>query len=205
MGPVGVYDLDDESVVEYIPDFLNKEEADEFLRVGRQAKSWGRRPIKMFGKEIMQPRATALFGVRDYKYASCEMELVGWDGDLPASGLIEDVGKKVERVLGMESGYLNVVLANMYEDGVKDYMGFHSDDERCLGKEPVIASVSVGARRRFVLREKGGTGRKVVYWLDHGSLLVMKGKTQELWKHALPKDKGCHEVRLNFTFRHVVS
>ena len=88
-------------------------------------------------------------------------------------------------------------------------MGFHSDDEKSLGVEPIIASISVGAMRRFVLRPKEGVlkgdTRRIEYWLQHGSLLIMKGRTQECWKHALPKDKSCHDLRLNFTYRHIVS
>jgi alkylated DNA repair dioxygenase AlkB len=95
------------------------------------------------------------------------------------------------------------VLANLYRDG-RDSMGWHSDDEPELGPTPTIASVSLGARRRFVLRHKRKAAPAVELALESGSLLVMSGTTQRFWKHAVPKSATLGEARINLTFRLIV-
>lgn len=94
----------------------------------------------------------------------------------------------------------NSVLLNLYRDG-QDSMGLHSDDEPELGPDPLIASLSLGAGRRFVLRHKTLTGKRHTLRLAHGSLLLMAGRTQHAWKHGLPKTKSVAEARINLTFR----
>jgi alkylated DNA repair dioxygenase AlkB len=114
--------------------------------------------------------------------------------------LIRELKAKVEGACGRP---FNSVLLNLYRNGV-DSMGWHSDDERELGERPVIASVSLGATRRFRLRHKKRTDvEPVVVDLEHGSLLIMRGETQRFWKHQLPKTRKVSESRLNLTFRSV--
>jgi alkylated DNA repair dioxygenase AlkB len=98
----------------------------------------------------------------------------------------------------------NSVLVNLYRDG-QDSMGYHADDEPELGPEPVIAAVSLGATRRFILRarRKKGTTPPTELALGHGSLLVMKGTTQRDWVHAVPKERAVTDRRMNLTFRWV--
>jgi len=92
------------------------------------------------------------------------------------------------------------MLLNLYRDG-QDTMGWHSDDEKSLGENPQIASVSLGASRKFVLREKNNRKNKHSMVLEDGSLLLMLGETQKLWQHSLPRTKVSMNSRINLTFR----
>jgi alkylated DNA repair dioxygenase AlkB len=99
------------------------------------------------------------------------------------------------------------VLLNLYRDG-RDSMGMHSDDEAELGENPIIASLSVGARRRFVLEPKKKSARRAgrtEFWLEHGSLLLMGGTCQHHYRHGLMKEAACTSERINLTFRRVIS
>ena len=93
------------------------------------------------------------------------------------------------------------MLANWYRDG-QDSMGMHSDDEPELGREPTIASVTLGYPRKFIFKHKQ-TGQKVDVELEHGSLLVMCGSTQQFWQHGINKTKRQIDDRINLTFRHI--
>jgi alkylated DNA repair dioxygenase AlkB len=108
--------------------------------------------------------------------------------------------ERLSRELGVE---FNSVLANRYRDG-RDCMGWHSDAEPELGPAPVIASVSLGAMRRFVLKHRGEPERKLALELPHGSLLVMRGETQRHYRHALPRTAKPVGERVNLTFRRIV-
>ena len=106
----------------------------------------------------------------------------------------------MSRLAGHE---FNGVLLNLYRDG-RDGMGWHADDEPELGPEPVIASVSLGAERRFRLKHRRLPEARLDIVLPHGSLLVMAGATQRHWVHALPKAAAPVGARINLTFRRVV-
>lgn len=95
---------------------------------------------------------------------------------------------------------LNGVLLNYYRDG-QDSMGWHSDDEPELGADPLLASLSLGATRRFDLRRKGQSRIEQSLPLDHGTLLVMRGPTQHYWQHRVAKTRSDCAPRLNLTFR----
>ena len=95
----------------------------------------------------------------------------------------------------------NGVLVNLYRTG-DDHLGWHSDDETVNGPEPIIASISLGAERRFDLRHKE-SGERVSTMLPHGSLLVMSGKSQSHWLHRIAKTPALTEPRINLTFRHL--
>ena len=97
----------------------------------------------------------------------------------------------------------NSVLANLYRDG-RDCMGWHSDNEPELGPQPVIASLSLGATRRFVLKDRREPSQKLEIALPHGSLLVMRGDTQQHYRHALPRTAKPGGERINLTFRRIV-
>ena len=94
------------------------------------------------------------------------------------------------------------MLANLYRDG-RDRMGWHRDDERELGAQPVIASISLGAARRFVLKQRADPKVSRAITLPHGSLLLMAGDTQAHYRHALPATAKAVGPRINLTFRRI--
>jgi alkylated DNA repair dioxygenase AlkB len=112
---------------------------------------------------------------------------------------LTNIKSKIESLSKME---FNSVLLNLYRDG-KDSVAWHSDDEPELGKNPVIASVSFGANRRFMFRHKRQKELKYELELTHGSLLMMKGTTQHFWQHQIPKVKKLTQPRINLTFRQI--
>lgn len=191
--------------------FLTKLEADELLQATVDARSWARTPVTFFGKKVLQPRDTAFFGTKLYTYSDERRQPTGWQDDPPASTALHELGHRIETALGLPTEWFNVILANRYHNG-RDFMGWHSDNERSLGDEPIIASISIGAQRRFLVRLRaayhtGDTPEKIEYVLEHGSLLVMSGKMQSFYQHSLPKValSKCNSLRLNFTYRRVVN
>lgn len=157
---------------------------------------WKQEPIKMFGKQIMQPRLTALYGNEgiSYGYSGIRMPATTWTDTLL---LIKD---KVEFIT---QSYFNVALLNRYRDG-SDSMGWHRDNEKELGPDPVIASVSFGAVRAFQIRPYKSKNTPLTLHLDNGSLLVMKGAMQTHWEHQLPKSRLVTSTRINITFRKIM-
>jgi alkylated DNA repair dioxygenase AlkB len=147
----------------------------------------------MFGKQILQPRLTALYGdpkVR-YGYSGIAMQA------LPFTSELEHIKKQLEEFAQHEFTH---VLCNYYRDG-QDSMGWHRDNEAVLGRNPKIASITFGASRSFQLRPYGKKEPKVNLELSHGSLLLMEGESQHYWEHQLPKTKKVQEPRINLTFR----
>lgn len=146
------------------------------------------------GRQVLQPRLTAWYGDAAYTYSGVTLEPLPWTPLLAMlrDRLIADVGER-----------FNSVLCNLYRTGA-DSMGLHADDERELGPNPVIASVSVGATRRLVLRHKRRKAAPVILDLTSGSLLVMGPATQTFWRHAVPKDPRVVAPRVNLTFRRIV-
>lgn len=210
-GPEGILQLPHEAgTVVYVEDFLSKAEADEIAERTKDARSWERAPISFFGKSVLQPRDTAFFGTKLYSYSDERRQPTGWSEDPPASTALHELGQRIAKYLELSPDWFNVILANRYHHG-QDFMGWHSDNEKSLGDEPIIASISLGAERRFLIRPKPGTStdkplEKIEYTLAHGSLLVMTGKMQQLYQHSLPKValSKCSELRLNFTYRRVI-
>ena len=101
----------------------------------------------------------------------------------------------------MPAASFNSVLINLYRNG-QDSMGWHSDNETVLGKEPVIASLSLGGTRRFQLKHRR-SGELVSLDLPHGSCLIMQGRCQADWRHQVPKTRKQVAPRINLTFRTV--
>lgn len=156
---------------------------------------WKRDIIKMFGKEVQIPRLSAWHGDPEarYSYSGLELPPNPWnEGLLTIKTAIEKVAETC----------FNSVLLNWYRDG-NDHMSWHSDDEPELGHNPIIASVNLGASRRFLLRRKKDHQQKVELALGHGSLLIMRGACQHHWQHAVPKQKKVKSDRVNLTFRWV--
>jgi alkylated DNA repair dioxygenase AlkB len=158
--------------------------------------SWQQRTIRLFGREVAQPRLVAWYGDPGCSYTYSGIR---WDPSAWTMQLLE-LRQIVEEVSGC--GF-NSVLVNLYRDQ-RDSMGFHSDDEPELGPKPSIASLSVGAERVFVMKHKAGLVRPVRLRLASGSLLVMKGETQRNWKHGIDKQSSPCGPRINLTFRKIV-
>ncbi|MDI3290203.1 alpha-ketoglutarate-dependent dioxygenase AlkB [Polyangium sp. 15x6] len=151
--------------------------------------------IRLFGKSILQPRLTAWHGDpgASYTYSGLSLTPNPWTPALAA------LRARVEAAAGST---FNSVLVNHYRDG-DDSMGKHADDEPELGENPVIASLSLGVRRRFVLEPKKKGGEKVTLELGEGNLLVMAGTTQHHYRHGVPKQAG-RGARMNLTFRRIL-
>ncbi len=155
--------------------------------------AWKQESIRLFGRERAMPRLTAWYGDPDatYTYSGLRNEPAPWTADLL------DLRCRVEDAAGAR---FNGVLLNCYRSG-SDSMGWHADDEGELGPQPTIAAVSLGAVRRFRLRHRTDPSRTVEQALEPGSLLVMSGRSQECWLHAVPKQSSVREPRINLTFR----
>ncbi|WP_372918759.1 alpha-ketoglutarate-dependent dioxygenase AlkB [Salegentibacter sp.] len=189
---IETFDLKD-AQLRYIPEFFISEEADFILERLQQVIPWKQDRIKLFGKEHMQPRLSAFFAEPDINYSYSGLKLK--PEYFPE--IILKIKNRVESFSGFE---FNSCLANLYRDG-QDSMGWHSDDERELGRNPVIASVSFGAERIFHLKHKTDKNLKEKILLKHGSLLIMEDGMQHNWKHQLPKTKKIIGPRINLTFR----
>jgi alkylated DNA repair dioxygenase AlkB len=156
---------------------------------------WQQEEILMFGRRVPVPRRVAWHGdpTASYTYSGTEHHPSPWT---PA---LDRVRSRVAELTGV---HFNAVLLNLYRDG-RDGMGWHADDEPELGRNPVIASVSLGATRRFCLRHRRRRDLRLDVPLTHGSLLLMSGSTQHHWVHALPKTAVPVGERINLTFRRV--
>ena len=155
---------------------------------------WEARTLRMFGKEIPQPRLIAWFADAgcEYSYSGISMNNNPWTPQLlELKSLCEQFAE----------GQFNSLLVNLYRNG-SDKNSWHSDDEPELGFEPCIASLSLGATRRFKFRHRE-TKEVVDCLLPSGSLVVMAGLSQKMWQHEVPKEARVTEPRINLTFRRV--
>ena len=179
----------------YFPKFLNEASADNYFEHLLNTVNWRQDSIRVFGKVYEQPRLTALYGNngKAYSYSNITMQ------PLPFDRSLEILKADIERVAQTE---FTTCLLNLYRDG-SDSNGWHSDDEKELGKNPVIASISLGQDRPFKLRHRYDKEQKHKLLLEHGSLLLMKGTTQHYWHHQIPKSKKPMEPRINLTFRYI--
>jgi alkylated DNA repair dioxygenase AlkB len=179
---------------EYYEDFLSQDEAQRYFDLLMKETFWEEdAPILLFGKEYKQPRLLAYYGDLDYSYSGVSHEARTFTNTL------EEIKKKIEEKLGEE---FNSVLLNLYRDE-KDNMGKHSDDERELGPEPTIASLSLGEQRNFIIHNKFDKS-KVKISLKSGSLLIMKGDSQKVTAHEVPEEKEKKNPRINLTFRKIL-
>ncbi|WP_310396190.1 alpha-ketoglutarate-dependent dioxygenase AlkB [Hymenobacter sp.] len=176
--------------------FLPAAEAATLLAQLTAEVAWEQRSIRLFGQQVPQPRLTAWYGdpAARYTYSGLTWEPRPWTAALLALR---------GRVEAATATRFNSVLLNLYRDG-RDSMGWHSDDEPELGPAPAIASLSLGATRRFRLRARPGLAHAPIGLdLPSGSLLLMRGPTQQRWQHTLPKTARALGSRLNLTFRWV--
>lgn len=171
--------------------------ADTLQRTLRDDVPWEVHKIRMFGRQVDSPRLSCWMGdpAARYRYSGTEFVPQPWHPAL----------LPLRHQLSEFCGHaFNSVLLNRYRDG-DDGMGWHSDNEPELGATPVIASVSLGAPRRFLLRRRDDHAKKAEVLLDHGDLLVMGGQTQRLYQHSLPKSARPLAERLNLTFRWITA
>ncbi len=175
------------------PGFFAVEEANRLFSSLTDTVAWQQDTIRLYGRVMNQPRLTAWYGDagRSYTYSGITMNPQPWTPDLI------HIRQRVEEVAGVD---FNSVLLNQYRNE-KDSVAWHSDDESELGPNPVIASVSFGASRRFQFKHKTDPEQRATVELTHGSLLLMRGPTQHFWKHQIPKSARPHGPRINLTFR----
>lgn len=180
----------------FAPGWLARDAADALFAELRATIPWDVHRIRLFGRHVETPRRSCWIGdpAAVYVYSGTRFEPHPWPPVLAA------LRAAVQEACGTQ---FDSVLANLYRDG-RDRMGWHSDDEPELGPCPVIASISLGATRRFLLKHRTEPARRLALDLPHGSLLVMAGDTQRLYRHALPVSARVHAARINLTFRRVV-
>ena len=155
---------------------------------------WRHNTIRVFGVDHAEPRLVSWHGDPGavYSYSGVDLVVNPWTPTL------SELRTVCERIAGVA---FNSVLVNLYRDG-NDKVGWHADDEPELGPEPVIASLSLGATRRFRFRHRD-TGASVAVELESGSLVVMSGLSQKCWVHEVPRQRRVAAPRINLTFRRV--
>lgn len=191
-----IYDIPDASV-ELVENFFTHSIASLYLKKIIEETQWQQDTISLYGRVHPVPRLTAWYGDKDksYSYSGIKMQPHEWNETLLA------IKNAVE---SYSATTFSSVLLNYYRNG-KDSMGWHQDNEKELGRNPVIASVSFGQIRPFHLRHKFRKDvAKLVLPLSNGSFLLMKGCTQHFWEHQVPKSAKPMEPRVNLTFRNIV-
>jgi alkylated DNA repair dioxygenase AlkB len=189
-----VLNMPDAEII-YFPAFLKKEEADAAFNELIQNTPWQQDAITVYGKKHLQPRLTALYGNegKPYSYSNITMQPHPW------TSLLQKIKWHIESV--SETNFTTVLL-NYYRNG-SDGNGWHADNEKELGTNPVIASLSLGTERTFQLKHNSDASQKKSIILEHGSLLLMQGTTQHFWKHQIPKTSKLIGPRINLTFRKI--
>jgi alkylated DNA repair dioxygenase AlkB len=177
--------------------FCDAESAQDWFTRLHSEIPWERHRLRLFGREVESPRLSCWIGDTDavYTYSGTRFTPRAWT---PACAELR------ERISVLCGERYNSVLCNLYRDG-RDSMGWHSDDEPELGHQPCIASLSLGATRRFRLRHRRDPALRLELDLAPGSLLLMAGATQRNYRHDLPKSARVVEPRINLTFRRVAS
>lgn len=189
----------------FIEHFFDKTEADALFKELIDTTAWQQGEITIFGEKVLEPRLTAWYGEagKIYKYSGKTNIALAWN--VPLLHIKHKIESSIPpsvfpEKMATEKAFFNSVLLNLYRNG-NDSMGFHSDDEPALGKNPVIASVNFGESRRFIFRRKDDKTVKHELLLTHGSLLIMAGEMQHYWQHGVPKEPKKTKPRINLTFR----
>ena len=180
----------------YYPNFFSKEKADLFLETLSKEIAWQQDDITIFGKKIAQPRLTALYGNdgKSYGYSNIVMQ------PHPFNSVLTFIKEEIEATT---NEHFTTALLNLYRNE-RDSNGWHADNEKELGRDPVIASVSFGEARMFQIKHNTKKGIKQSLLLEHGSLLVMKNGAQIHYKHQIPKATQPKNPRINLTFRKIL-
>lgn len=179
----------------YYSEFFVSKEADHYFKEFLNHTNWRQDDIKVFGKTYQQPRLTALYGDsgKPYSYSNITMYPEIFTPELV----------KIKTLIEQATQHdFNTVLLNLYRNG-QDSNGWHADNEKELGKNPVIASVSFGETRPFHFKHRTIKTERHKLDLMHGSLLIMKGEMQHFWLHQIAKTKKPVAPRINLTFRYI--
>lgn len=187
--------LDRDGIVNYYGKIMTSFDANRYFELLLNNILWKNDKTIVFGKAIVTKRKVAWYGDSDYSYtySNSTKQALAWTKEL--------LGLKhmIENVTGSN---FNSCLLNLYHNG-NEGIAWHSDDEESLGRNNNIASLSLGAERKFLFKHKL-TKQTVSILLEHGSLLIMKGSTQTNWLHSLPKSKRILQPRINLTFRSII-
>lgn len=187
--------LPNDGIVNYYGKILKQQEAQYYLDKLLHTVEWKNDEAIIFGRHIITKRKVAWYGDSEYAYTYSNMtkQALAWTEELVTLKiLVEEIAE----------AKFNSCLLNLYHSG-DEGMAWHSDDEKSLGKDSAIASLSLGAERKFALKHKQ-TKQNISIFLESGSLLVMKGATQANWLHCLPKTKKVTTPRVNLTFRTMI-
>lgn len=184
-----------DSALTLYPGFASHRLAESWFSELLAMVPWTQPRVRLFGREMASPRLAAWFGDDGavYCYSGVRHEPMAW------STTLATIKQGVEQLCG--EGF-NSALLNLYRDG-RDSMGWHSDDEPELAPTAAIASVSLGAQRRFRLQHRKHRYRRIEIPLVGGSLLVMRPPLQSEWRHCIPREAGIGEARINLTFRNI--
>jgi alkylated DNA repair dioxygenase AlkB len=187
--------LQKDGTVNYYRNVLTHNEANRYFDLLLQHILWRNDEAVIFGKHIIAKRKVAWYGDSDYlyTYSNTTKQALTWTKEL------SDLKQRVEEVTGTK---FNSCLLNLYHNG-DEGIAWHSDDEKPLGENSIIASLSFGAERKFSFKHKH-TKQTISVVLEDGSLLIMKDATQTNWLHSLPKSKKITRPRINLTFRTIV-
>jgi len=187
--------LPENGIVHYLPKVFDEISSANLMNILLESLAWEADQLIMFGKRITTRRKVAWVGDPNcsYTYSGVTKNPQTWTTELLA------IKAKVEKISQTE---FNSCLLNLYLDG-NDGMGWHSDNEKELDPQAPIASLSLGAKRKFAFRHKVD-GRAVSLFLENGSALIMHTPTQEYWNHSLLKTKTVTDPRINLTFRKII-
>jgi alkylated DNA repair dioxygenase AlkB len=178
----------------FMRNFFTPTEAKNYFDLLQNRINWKQEEVKFYGKTFPVPRKTAWYGYEGFNYSysgiTCFPEI--WTNELL------EIKSKIEKFIPDED--FTSVLLNLYNNG-NDKMGWHADDEKELGINPTIASVSLGETRRFDIKHKQNPELHYKFELTSGSLLIMRGALQHHWVHQIPAQKRVKEQRINLTFR----
>lgn len=184
----------EDTVLLYFPNFLDDNEADFWFQFLSTTIPFQTGDIKLFGKTYKKPRLEAFFADGNLSYS--------YSGQQLNTQLITKELKVLKTRVEKSSQFdFNAILVNLYRDG-QDSNGWHSDNEKELGPDPIIASLSLGAERVFEMQHIHSK-KRIKLTLENGSLLCMLEGSQRYWKHQLPKDKSVDLPRINLTFRKI--
>jgi alkylated DNA repair dioxygenase AlkB len=190
------FNLPDGTELSLVRQFYKRPEADQLFSTLLSRLCWQEEDIFIFNKRVKVPRMMCWYGDPDayYHYSGVNHQPIPWTQPL------QRIREKVENQC---QHTFNSVLANLYRDG-RDSMGCHGDDEKELGINPTIASLSLGEERLFKMHHKK-TKQTLDINLQHGDLLVMAGTCQQHWMHSIPKTKAHKMPRINLTFRQILT
>ncbi|MDT3405623.1 alpha-ketoglutarate-dependent dioxygenase AlkB family protein [Mucilaginibacter terrae] len=174
---------------------LNPTEADDYLNTLLQTIEWKNDEAVIFGRHIITKRMVAWYGNNDYSYtySNTTKHALPWTTELLQLKVLVEQHTHTS---------FNSCLLNLYHDG-NEGMGWHSDDEKALGRDSTIASLTLGTERKFAFKHRQ-TKYNTSVFLQNGSLLVMQGTTQTHWLHSLPKTTQVTRPRVNLTFRNML-